>query len=360
MDDPNVTSTIMSQSQLENLPGNVLARIASALDRPSAIALACTSATLQPYGEAHAWRTLNLSIHWQYYTPDLTGIWHQLLGGKRLLLARHAMVWENDHYSTTSPTIVAEFMQDLIHILKTHPPWLLSMRELNYDLDYDLVPGFIELLKLVRPTLTTLRFFRSEIVIASPRNKNYPPLETMFIELDTPFTALRCLQIPLSADDWDARIRAILRLTPNLRTLRLIATEQYSPGWGTTNPFKPASAEGDWPTLRLLEILEIEQMSEHFQPMLLELVRSASLQHVGLRDPARQWTREDGECVMNELGQMDSLEYLGVSSDCRAALEVDGRFEKVKRLSYVDRTLIELPDLNVSAWVWVWLGIPSV
>jgi hypothetical protein len=323
---------------LTTLPEHILCQIASHLDRSSAISLACTCSALQKYGETSAWTDLNLSLQRSYLARPLSYEWTKPLGGNRLYALRYIFTAFPQVSNPPEPGVIqslalARLTGQLAELLDSHPVWRKAVRLISYDIDRLCSREFGRLLETVSSTLTGLELLPPDYPFGEHPSQGLFSPERLFRSLGFPLSSLRHLHLTIN-EQWEERIRSILPVVPNLQSLRLTPSMQYSAGWGQRVTFGPAVSGIDWPTLPSLRHLEIDEMHSVFSGMLEELVAAApSLHHATFRDPDSEWQPKEDDPLLCALRRCSKLKYLGVSSLCARHMEDQGGFDSLEQLS---------------------------
>jgi hypothetical protein len=336
---------------LTALPGHTLRQIASYIDRSSAISLACTCSALQDIGETSVWADLNLSLQRSYLAQPLSYEWTKPLGGNRLYALRYVFTAFPQISNPPEPTAIqslalARLLGQLVDLLDSRPSWRKAVRTISYDIDRLCSREFGRLLETVSPSLVSLELLPPDYPFSEYPTQGLFSPERLFRSLTSPLSSLRHLHLTIN-EQWEDRIRSILPVVPNLQSLRLTPSMQYSAGWGQRVTFGPAESQIGWPTLPSLRHLEVDEMHSVFSRMLEELVAAAPLlHHAAFRDSGFEWNPERDDPLLCALRRSSKLEYLGVSSLCAGQ---QGGFHQPEQLSLEQQDgSNELPQLLVS------------
>ncbi|WVQ79746.1 hypothetical protein IAT38_001846 [Cryptococcus sp. DSM 104549] len=328
------------KTTFSDLPEVVHQHIACFLDRPSAVALASTCLLLNPIGEGAAWRHVNLSLHRDTFYPGPQAMAVPVLGKERLLRIRQMYEWTPDlgegSQAAVQPLAFADTLRCLVAHIKSHPRYLLSIRTISVDVDRLLSEPFLELLTLVGERLTRLELLPPEFAYGPLSIKGLLTTTELFDKLPRPLKALRHLHLSLPSQ-WQDQVSSVLSRTPYLRSLRLSPDSNQAGGWGERTLFEEATVR-EWPSLPLLERLEVDDVDGSLSSMLASLVSgSGRIQYIGLRDPECTWRPDYGDPLIEELGQRSEVGYLGLGYPAFDVLTKRGYVPSVERLSIIDR-----------------------
>lgn len=339
---------------LTTLPEHILRQIASHLDRSSAISIACTCSALQTYGETSAWTDLNLSLQRSYLARPLSYEWTKPLGGNRLYALRYIFTAFPQVSDPPEPGVIqslalARLVGQLTDLLDSRPAWRKAVRLISYDIDRLCSREFGRLLETVSSTWISLELLPPDYPFNEYPTQGLFSPERLFRSLTFPLSSLRHLHLTIN-EQWEERIRMILPVVPNLRSLRLTPSMQYSAGWGQRVTFGPAESRIGWPTLPSLRHLEVDETHSVFAGMLEELVAAAPLlHHAAFRDSGFEWDPEVDDPLLCALRRSTKLKYLGVSSLCAGRIEQQGGLHQLEQLSLEQQDASnELPQLLVS------------
>ncbi|RSH82260.1 hypothetical protein EHS25_005970 [Saitozyma podzolica] len=250
---------------------------------------------------------------------------------------------------------LARLVGQLADLLGSRPAWCKAVRMISYDIDRLCSREFGRLLETVSSTLISLELLPPDYPFGEHPTQGLFSPERLFRSLGFPLSSLRHLHLTIN-EQWEERIRSILPVVPNLQSLRLTPSMQYSAGWGQRVTFGPAVSGIDWPTLPSLRHLEVDEMHSVFSGMLEELVAAApSLHHATFRDPDSEWQPKEEDPLLCALRRCSKLKYLGVSSLCAGKMEDQGGFDSLEQLSLEQQDgsneLPQLLSIKIPAWL---------
>lgn len=310
--------TETSPKGLLDCPPHILAQIAKDLDRPTATSLASTCSALRPSAESSIWQELNISVHRSFLPNPVPYNRTRPLGGNKLYSIRELYIWGNqeEHHAADGPhdqpLSLEKYFDDLMKHLQDDPIRLKAVRNVYLDVDRLLSMKFVELIKLIAPTMRHLEFIPPGFPYDPVTNRNVPTIRNLFDALGTAsLDALAYLHLPLDRQ-WDETILSVLSKVPRLKTLRLSVEQPYSGSWGETRTFKAVSPpSAGWPVLPHLQAIEVDEMSVAFVPLLISLLENArQIRRVCLRDPAKTWNPSKQDDLMAALAECSTLKYL--------------------------------------------------
>ena len=326
------------------LPKELLLRIARYLDSSSACALARTCKALQAVSEVAVYHGLNLSTSVTHASPDDI----RLYASRKLYNIRFARHGNHIDALMAASLRYATLLRKVVGFLHTHPIRRRSITALQIDYDSVCPTKLQELLEILAPTLRHLEVNKPTYPILVAPRTGWLQYDKMIISVKTQLLSLRSLRFCYD-ERWDARLVALLRKAPNLQELQLIPNSPWCNGWVQRAVLVPEKAHRRWPQLRLLRVLQVDEMDAHLSNMLTRLVTGApDLECVLLRDLSLNWQPTSNDPLFKALGDSKCLKYLGVSSACRGAFNIPGRFEALEVLSEGDCMVRQAPLLSVS------------
>ncbi len=322
----------VEKAQVSTLPSHLKREIASYLDRNSAVSLSATCTALRDAGENSTWSELNISLDRAFHMHPHPYEYTRPLGGNKLYVIRRAYQW-NDHDGDDAIELVDSavntYLEDLCAFLQAHPARRSAVRSIYFDLDRSLPSSFVKLLNLVHPTLTSFHIIPGTRTAHPHTPSDSLLLTNSYASLDISMPHLRHLQLVIGSD-WDKTLDIVLPVVPRLRSLKLTCQEPFYGGYRPHTIYRPANVEV-WPSLILLEHLEVDQMDPHLAPFLIGLVQSSPrLRRVILHDPLGSWNPRSSRLI--ELLSTLKLEYIHASSE--ASFDT---FSSIRRLSLTQR-----------------------
>lgn len=293
------------------LPDHLIIQISSFLDRTSAISLACTCSALRPLAETSVWQDLNISIHRPFAPHPEPYEITKPLGGDWLYNIRQRIIWGDDHPGVPCSSTagdVSDYFSALLQLLQHKPGWKSSVRRAYIDIDRLLCDETHKFLLALAPTMHTL------LLITNGNNPHprlplihFTPLQ-LFTGLGTNcLDRLTFLQIPIG-QDWEETLLAVIRTAPRIQTLHIVPEHAHAGGWGTRHRFHSCETI-NWPALRYLRSILVDEMETALSPMLLALLRgSQDIAKVSIGDSGFNWMPDHD--LLQALSSRPKLKYL--------------------------------------------------
>ncbi|WWC71377.1 uncharacterized protein I206_105332 [Kwoniella pini CBS 10737] len=319
---------------LTDLPSEILADVASYLDRKSCINFASTCELIKPIAEISIWDHLDLSLYRVNYRNSNSSI-----GIKRILSIRDAHAWrigdDLSYYETTAAEEYSNLMQRLFKFSSTHPEKMKSIRRISIDIDKLLCQSFIELLKILSTTLKNLALYPPEYAFGSLSHQSQLNLHQVFQSLPFPLISLKYLRITLN-ENWQDTLYSTLICTPNLESIKISPASAHAGGWGRRSSFEAYDGRS-WPILGNLKRIEVDEMFEQMSGMIIELLRSSTrIDYLALRDSAGCWKPTTEDELLHEIGNLNNLKYLGMSRQAYDVLVQSTGKPSIRMLSIED------------------------
>lgn len=324
------------------LPRELMLQVVKHLDYNSACALARTCKALQAVAEVAIYSGLALSNP-SVCTPSSD---IRLFARRKLDAIRRKLYMDEPDRHMSASFQYAKLMRKVVGFLHTHPLRRTSITTLQIDYENVCPRKLQELLETLAPTLKHLEVNKPRHGLTVPMRAGWVAFTEMITSMKAQLSSLRSLNYCYD-EDWDARLFALLQKAPNLVELRLIANSQYSGGWGERALLEREEKGRCWPQLRLLRVLQVDEMDGHLCNLLIRLVTGASdLECVRLHDISLVWQPNAGDPLLQALGESRSLKYLDVSSAGRSACDFKNGFKALEVLFEGDVMVEEAPLLS--------------
>lgn len=333
--------TLVRRVHLLDLPTELLVKIALDLPYSSAVDFARTCSALRDIALRSAWTDLNMSLQQRPYAntyqPNSTSASRAWI----LRLTRLAPDVRPDlpveGRSLLETHLTGIYLENLVKLILRDRGWRQrTIRSIQYNLDRVIPREFINLLNHVSPFVRSIELVGPDCPFTYndlDDPEKYFHLEDAIARIHKPFPRLHHVQFPIG-HAWEVRVRRMLALVPNLRSLVLTTNTPWSGGWGDVSVFPSASKPTTWPAVPDLQRLEIEQVGPELIPMVLSLVKGAEdvMRYLAIRDPEEAWQPAEDDELVGRLRYLRRLEYLAVPEACLAGMQKGG-FSNLRQLS---------------------------